>query len=138
MPIFLREYGPAVAFGIPGVLMFIATVIFWAGRKKYAHIPPSKPDPDSFMSVVRTVLRGGSEGAGAGSMVAVAGLVLAVAISACGHSRRLWPQEFGFVSSPALRSARPAVCGTARRCNANARAACIQMGGRRVRSVLPS
>ena len=28
MPLFLRSYGPAVAFGIPGVLMFIATVIF--------------------------------------------------------------------------------------------------------------
>src|SRR5690606_14610007 len=30
MPIFLKSYGPSVAFGIPGALMFIATVIFWA------------------------------------------------------------------------------------------------------------
>src|SRR5574338_472676 len=30
MPIFLRQLGPSVAFGIPGILMFIATVVFWA------------------------------------------------------------------------------------------------------------
>jgi POT family proton-dependent oligopeptide transporter len=36
MPVFLRDYGPAVAFGIPGILMAIATLVFWAGRKKYA------------------------------------------------------------------------------------------------------
>src|SRR3546814_4894224 len=34
MPIFLREYGPSVAFGIPGLLMAVATVIFWAGRNR--------------------------------------------------------------------------------------------------------
>lgn len=32
-------YGTSVAFGIPGVLMFIATVIFWTGRKKFVHVP---------------------------------------------------------------------------------------------------
>ena len=33
----LREkYGPHVAFGVPGVLMAIATLVFWLGRKKYA------------------------------------------------------------------------------------------------------
>ena len=33
MPIFLRKYGPAVAFGIPGAMMFIATVFFWLGAR---------------------------------------------------------------------------------------------------------
>jgi POT family proton-dependent oligopeptide transporter len=33
MPVFLRDYGPAVAFGIPGILMAIATLVFWLGRK---------------------------------------------------------------------------------------------------------
>jgi POT family proton-dependent oligopeptide transporter len=33
-------YGPNVAFGVPGVLMLLATIVFWAGRKRYAHIPP--------------------------------------------------------------------------------------------------
>src|SRR6201999_3473548 len=34
MPIFLRQLGPAIAFGIPGVLMFISTVILWLGRRR--------------------------------------------------------------------------------------------------------
>ena len=29
-----------MAFGVPGVLMLIATVAFWLGRHKYAHVPP--------------------------------------------------------------------------------------------------
>jgi proton-dependent oligopeptide transporter, POT family len=41
-PILLRSenWGPRYAFGLPGVLMFIATVIFWLGRKKMVHVPP--------------------------------------------------------------------------------------------------
>lgn len=34
-----EAYGTSVAFGIPGVLMFIATVVFWSGRKKFVHVP---------------------------------------------------------------------------------------------------
>src|SRR6266849_6454861 len=34
IPVFLRKFGPHVAFGTPGLLMFIATLIFWLGRKK--------------------------------------------------------------------------------------------------------
>lgn len=29
-----------IAFGVPGVLMLIATIVFWLGRHKYAHVPP--------------------------------------------------------------------------------------------------
>ena len=79
MPIFLRNHGPSVAFGIPGILMFLATVIFWAGRKKYVHVPPSPPDPDSFLNVVRSALTGPAPGKGAGTMLATAGVVLAAA-----------------------------------------------------------
>ena len=35
------RFGPSWAFGIPGVAMFIATIFFWAGRKKFVHIPPA-------------------------------------------------------------------------------------------------
>ncbi len=35
-----KHLGPAVAFGVPGVLMMIATLVFWLGRKKFVHIPP--------------------------------------------------------------------------------------------------
>ncbi|MEC4681857.1 MAG: POT family MFS transporter [Nitrospirota bacterium] len=41
-PTLLEHYGPRVAFGVPGILMFVATIIFWAGRHQYAHIPPDK------------------------------------------------------------------------------------------------
>ena len=34
-------YGPRWAFGIPGVAMFIATIFFWAGRRKMVHVPPA-------------------------------------------------------------------------------------------------
>jgi len=34
------RFGPRWAFGIPGVAMVIATIFFWAGRKKFVHIPP--------------------------------------------------------------------------------------------------
>ncbi|MGB8225040.1 MAG: POT family MFS transporter [Polyangiales bacterium] len=36
----LHRFGSAVAFGIPGVLMAIATLVFWTGRGKFVHIPP--------------------------------------------------------------------------------------------------
>lgn len=39
-PYLLHNYGPWLAFGIPGVLMFIATYIFWLGRHIFIHIPP--------------------------------------------------------------------------------------------------
>jgi len=38
-PWLLVHYGSSVAFGVPGVLMFIATVVFWSGRYRFVHIP---------------------------------------------------------------------------------------------------
>jgi POT family proton-dependent oligopeptide transporter len=35
-----RLHSPDIAFGLPGVFMAIATLIFWLGRKKFVHIPP--------------------------------------------------------------------------------------------------
>ncbi|HET8898213.1 MAG TPA: oligopeptide:H+ symporter [Rhodanobacteraceae bacterium] len=56
MPIFLRELGPAIAFGIPGVLMAVALLVFWLGRKRYVHVPPAAADPHSLLKVARTAL----------------------------------------------------------------------------------
>lgn len=42
IPILLKWYGPHVAFGIPGVLMAVATVVFWMGRNVFVHIPPAR------------------------------------------------------------------------------------------------
>ncbi len=39
-PWLLEWYGPHWAFGVPGVLMAIATLVFWLGRWKFIHIPP--------------------------------------------------------------------------------------------------
>lgn len=39
-PILLVEFGPSVAFGVPGLLMLIATIVFWMGRHEFVHIPP--------------------------------------------------------------------------------------------------
>jgi len=40
-PWLLKEYGPSVAFGVPGAFMLLATVTFWAGRHKFIHIQPT-------------------------------------------------------------------------------------------------
>jgi POT family proton-dependent oligopeptide transporter len=40
-PWLLEKHGPHWAFGVPGVLMAIATFMFWLGRKRFVHIPPS-------------------------------------------------------------------------------------------------
>lgn len=51
-PLTLKYYGPTIAFGIPGILMFIATAIFWIGRKHYIKVPPTGPDNDSFWAIL--------------------------------------------------------------------------------------
>lgn len=38
-PWLLTEFGPHVAFGVPGILMFLATWVFWLGRHKFVHVP---------------------------------------------------------------------------------------------------
>ncbi len=40
IPWLLQHYGSKVAFAVPGVLMAVATLIFWMGRRKFVHIPP--------------------------------------------------------------------------------------------------
>lgn len=53
IPWVLPRFGPSWAFGIPGILMAIATVIFWMGRKQYVQIPPSgKENSPQFLGVV--------------------------------------------------------------------------------------
>jgi POT family proton-dependent oligopeptide transporter len=41
IPWLLHRFGSSVAFGMPGVLMLIATLIFWSGRFRFVHIQPS-------------------------------------------------------------------------------------------------
>ena len=39
-PVLLNRFGPHVAFGVPGVLMLIATIVFWMGKRKFVAIQP--------------------------------------------------------------------------------------------------
>ena len=85
MPLFLRNLGPAVAFGIPGVLMFIATILFWLGRGQYVRVPPSRgEDPHAFFNVARSALLAQAPGESrTGLLVAAAGALLAMAMLLC-------------------------------------------------------
>jgi proton-dependent oligopeptide transporter, POT family len=91
MPIFLRHLGPAVAFGVPGVLMFISTVILWLGRKKYVMVPPAPPNPHSFLRVSRSAIASGTRG-----------LVLAVIAVATAIGSFLLMPKYGFVIAACL------------------------------------
>ena len=56
IPKTLHHYGPRVAFGIPGILMLVATIIFRLGRPYYRELPPAVHNPHSFLRVVRSAL----------------------------------------------------------------------------------
>ena len=79
MPLFLKNFGASVAFGIPGLLMFVATVVLWLGRRHYVMVPPADTsNPHAFSKVVRTALTTQRPGEGRmGLWVAMAGVVCA-------------------------------------------------------------
>lgn len=79
MPIFLEQLGPKIAFGIPGVLMLIATLVFWLGRHRYVLVPPPPEDPNAFSRVLGTALWTEIPGQGRpGLIMAALGTVLAI------------------------------------------------------------
>lgn len=51
IPYLLNRFGAKVAFGVPGVLMFLATIIFFLGRKKYIRIPPAGFPKENFLRI---------------------------------------------------------------------------------------
>jgi POT family proton-dependent oligopeptide transporter len=80
MPVFLAELGPSWAFGIPGALMLIATIVLVIGKNRYVIVPPAPPNPNSFSNVVKTVLsaRDSNGSLGPGAYTAIGGIVLAM------------------------------------------------------------
>ena len=36
----LAGVGPTAAFGLPGIFMMLATLLFWSGRRSYVNVPP--------------------------------------------------------------------------------------------------
>ncbi|PTQ93641.1 POT family proton-dependent oligopeptide transporter [Mucilaginibacter yixingensis] len=51
IPWVYEAYGAKWAFGIPGVLMALATIIFFSGRKLYVRVPPAGVNKDNFVFI---------------------------------------------------------------------------------------
>ncbi|WP_462265345.1 POT-type proton-dependent oligopeptide transporter [Mucilaginibacter sp.] len=57
IPIFYEKYGAAVAFGVPGILMALATIIFFSGNKMYVKVPANGVKKDNFAFINFYVLK---------------------------------------------------------------------------------
>lgn len=57
----LKHYGASVAFGVPGILMFIATILFWMGRNQYVHVPPTGKNPHGTIAVLLSAIKNQSK-----------------------------------------------------------------------------
>jgi POT family proton-dependent oligopeptide transporter len=51
IPWVYAEYGAKWAFGIPGILMALATLIFFSGRKQYIRVPPGGINKNNFVFI---------------------------------------------------------------------------------------
>ncbi|MDT3402375.1 POT-type proton-dependent oligopeptide transporter [Mucilaginibacter terrae] len=51
IPYINKHYGAKWAFGIPGILMALATIIFFLGRKKMIKMPPSGVNRNNFLFI---------------------------------------------------------------------------------------
>lgn len=51
IPLLKKYYGPGIAFGVPGILMALATLIFWLGRKKYKKAAPAGIKKENFFTI---------------------------------------------------------------------------------------
>ncbi|MBE9583797.1 MFS transporter [Mucilaginibacter sp. JRF] len=59
VPVLYKNYGSAIAFGVPGILMALATVIFFLGRKMYVRLPASGIKKENFITVSFYAFRNG-------------------------------------------------------------------------------
>ncbi|MBN9690745.1 MAG: MFS transporter [Verrucomicrobia bacterium] len=65
IPFIAKRFGYGWAFGIPGVLMGIATLIFWLGRHRYIRVPPTRETKVAgFFPVFFAALKNGRFGKG--------------------------------------------------------------------------
>jgi POT family proton-dependent oligopeptide transporter len=79
IPLALKNLGPSWAFGIPGLLMFVATLVFWLGRRRYVMVPLPPRDAHGFGDVVRSALLARAPGQGRpGLLLAGVSVVLAL------------------------------------------------------------
>ncbi|MBN2505309.1 MAG: POT family MFS transporter [Verrucomicrobia bacterium] len=69
-PVLMDKVGPWLAFGVPGILMGLATLVFWMGRHQYVRVPPGG------MAFVRETF----SREGLGSLLGLAPIYLVVAM----------------------------------------------------------
>jgi len=55
-PWLYKEFGAAIAFGVPGVLMALATLIFWLGRRRFVRVPPKPGGALGLIDAVASIL----------------------------------------------------------------------------------
>ncbi|MEZ4846270.1 MAG: MFS transporter [Bdellovibrionota bacterium] len=59
-----EKWGSGWAFGIPGILMALATMIFWMGRHQMVKIPPSGKNPHGTLAVLSSAFKNLGKGKG--------------------------------------------------------------------------
>ncbi len=47
VPLLFERGNARLAFGVPGIAMAVALVVFWAGRRRYVRVPPGPPPASS-------------------------------------------------------------------------------------------
>lgn len=58
VPFVKNHHGYSWAFAVPGILMALATLIFWLGREKYVRVPPARETKSAgFVAVFFSALR---------------------------------------------------------------------------------
>ncbi len=56
IPLTEKYFGWRVAFAIPGILMFIATVVFWMGRNEFVHVPAKPGGSLGLLDAISSIL----------------------------------------------------------------------------------
>jgi POT family proton-dependent oligopeptide transporter len=59
-----QKWGSGWAFGIPGILMGMATIIFWMGRHQMVKVPPSGKNPHGTLAVLTSSIKNFGKGQG--------------------------------------------------------------------------
>lgn len=57
IPVVYKYYGAQWAFGIPGVFMALAALVFFLGRNRYKQVAPSGIRKDNFMAIMAFIIR---------------------------------------------------------------------------------
>lgn len=57
IPVIYEKFGAAWAFGVPGIVMAMATIIFFSGRKRYIKLPAGGIKKENFVTINYYVLK---------------------------------------------------------------------------------